>query len=213
MNIKRIIFDLDNTLIIWNNSYYDTLDKTLNYYKINYDQNLKNKLIKAVNDYESIYDHYEMKLMKSLMEKYIGQILPENFVYKWTVYLEDCYPREVDKDLLEILDYLKQKYELCVLTNWFEEEQKNRLKNMGILSYFKFVLGTEKILNKPNKQAFIEASKPYKLEECLVIGDSVKNDIEPSLSLKMNAILYDYKNECNISIKKIKNWNELKNIL
>jgi putative hydrolase of the HAD superfamily len=211
--IKKIIFDLDNTLIMWDDEYYNTLDDTLHYFNIKYDDNIKNNLIKAIDNYESIYNKFNMNSMKLLMEKYANIKLPNDFVYKWTLYLENCYPKEKDKDLIETLEYLNKKYELVVLTNWFKIEQENRLKNYDILKYFKEVIGTENIPNKPNKKAFIEASKPYKIGECIMIGDSLKKDVEGALNIGMDAILFDYNDNYKGKYKKINEIKELKNIL
>ena len=36
--MKKIIFDLDDTLIMWKSEYYDTLNKTLDYFNIKYEE-------------------------------------------------------------------------------------------------------------------------------------------------------------------------------
>lgn len=211
--IKRVIFDLDNTLIMWDDKYYDTLDETLKYFNIKYDDNIKVNLIKAVDDYENRYDIFKMEYMKELMEEYSKLKLPNEFVLRWTINLEKCIPDKVDPELIEILEYLSKKYELTVLTNWFESEQVNRLQNYGILKYFKEVLGTEKIKNKPNKEAYIKSAKPYNVSECIMIGDSLKKDVEGAIENGMDAILYDYKDEYKGNQKKVKKLIDLKNYL
>ena len=209
--IKRVIFDIDNTLIMWDDKYYDTFDELLKYYNIK--DNIKADLIRAVDDYENKYDIYNMKYMKNLMEEYTNIKLPNYFVLKWTILLEDCIPNNIDKELIEILEYLSNKYELIALTNWFLDEQVSRLKNYGILKYFKEVIATEKIKNKPNKEAYIESAKPYKLEECIMIGDSITKDVEEPIKYGMDAILYDYKDEYKGNLKKVKKLIDLKNYL
>lgn len=211
--IKRVIFDLDDTLIKWDDSYYDTLNKTLNYYNIKYDSDIKKNLIKAVDDYESKYDYYNMQDMNNLMKEYTNIDLPDTFVYKWTLYLEDCVPSKADDELIDILEYLNNKYELVVLTNWFLDEQVNRLKKCDILKYFKEVIATEEIKNKPNKEAYIKACGFNKVEECVMIGDSLNKDITPALENGLDAILYDYKDKYNTNTKKVKKLSDLKKYL
>lgn len=211
--IKRLIFDLDNTLMVWDNDYYITLDETLNYFNIIYDDNIKNKLINAVNAYEYKYDIFNYEYMNDLMKQYSNIELPNNFVEKWIDYLGKAIPLEKDLELIDTLEYLSGKYELVVLTNWFTKSQIERLKNYGILKYFKEVIGTDLVKNKPNKEAFIKSCGLHNLNECVVIGDSLNNDINGALILGIRAILYDYKNVYNGKIEKIKNINELKNIL
>lgn len=211
--IKRLIFDLDNTLIMWNDDYYETLDKTLNYFNINYDEKLKDNLIKAVNDYESKYDIFNFVYMNNLMKEYSNIDLPDSFVSKWTEYLETAIPKDKDLELIDTLEYLSGKYELIVLTNWFTKQQKERLRNYGILKYFKEVIGTDNIKNKPNKDTFIKACNPYDVSECIMIGDSLENDVNGAINVGIRAILFDYKNNYNGEIENIKNMKELKNIL
>ena len=42
----------------------------------------------------------------------------------------------IDDDLIDVLDYLSKKYELVILSNYFTNIQKNRLKNAKIDKYF-----------------------------------------------------------------------------
>lgn len=211
--IKKVIFDLDDTLIMWKNEYYNSLDDALKYFNIKYDNEIKEKLKLAVKDYEIYYNTYKKEYMKEIMEKYINDSLPENFIDIWIFYLKSCVPTEPNEEFISTLEYLHKKYELVVLTNWFTEQQKERLKNYKIESYFKNVIGTDYILNKPNKEAFIHACIPYSSNECVMIGDSLSKDINGAINAGMDAILFDFKNEYKGKLKKITKIEELKDIL
>lgn len=211
--IKKIVFDLDNTLIMWNDEYWNSLNKTLEKLNIKYDNNIILKLREAVDNYENEYNIYNKQYMKECMEKHTKIDLPNNFIDTWIEYLKECVPTNLEEGLIETLDYLKNKYELVVLTNWFTDQQKERLKNTNILSYFDEVIGTDNVLNKPNKEPFIKACYPYELNECIMIGDNLNVEIIPALNIGMNVILFDYKNKYNGNIKKITQIKELKNIL
>lgn len=211
--IKRLVFDLDNTILPWKNEYYNTLNETFNYFNIDYNKVIIEKLKEAVDNYENEYNIFDRKLMKDMFEKYISIKLPDNFIDIWINFLKKCYPKEVDKDLIDTLEYLISKYELVILTNWFTESQKARLKNINLLKYFKEVIGTDQVLNKPNKESFFKACNPYQINECIMIGDSIKTDIEGAINIGMKAILFDYKNVYNGSLKNIKKLSELKEML
>jgi len=211
--IRRIIFDLDNTLMVWDNDYYVTLDQTFKYFNISYDENIKNSLIDAVNDYEDKYDIFKYEYMYELMRQYSNIDLPNNFVEKWIDYLGNAVPCEKDLELIDTLEYLSNKYELVVLTNWFTKSQKERLKNYEILKYFKEVIGTDLVKNKPNKESYIKAYGPYKPFECIMIGDSLEKDVNGALNCGLNAILFDYKDKYDGEIQKVKKISDLKNIL
>ena len=156
--IKRLIFDLDNTLMVWDNNYYVTLDQTFNYFNISYDENIKNKLIKAVNDYEDKYDIYNYDYIIELMKEYTNIDLPYNFVEKWFEYLAYAVPFEKDLELINTLEYLRSKYELVVLTNWFRQSQYARLENAKIAQYFIEVIGGDEYI-KPNPNSFLKAKE------------------------------------------------------
>ena len=62
---------------------------------------------------------------------------------------------------------------------------------MGIDKYFSKQIYTDILKNKPNKEAFMEAIKPYNIDECIMIGDSIEKDIKGAESIGMKAILID----------------------
>ena len=82
--------------------------------------------------------------------------------------------------------YRLNEYQLVLLSNYFEESQRNRLSIMGINKFFTEYYG-EKII-KPNKEAYISASGIYKPNECLIIGDDKKLDIDIPRELGFNTI-------------------------
>lgn len=211
--IKKIIFDLDNTLIMWDEKYFNTLEYTLDKLDVKYDSNILKKLKQAVNCYESRYNTYNKEFMRNLMEEYVGFDLPSNFIDTWISFLKECVPKKIDDNVYKTLDYLKEKYELVVLTNWFKEQQEARLKKANMLSYFSKVIGTENILNKPNKEAFLNACYPQRIEECIMIGDNFDVDIKGALNIGLDAIYFDYKNIYSGNIKNIKKFEELKDLL
>lgn len=211
--IKRLIFDVDNTLIPWENKYWYTLNETLIYFEIEPTEELVKKLKKAVDNYELEYNTYSMKNMKDIMEKYSGIKLPSNFVYRWTLFLRKCVPDKYDTKLIDTLEYLKDKYDMVVLTNWFTVQQTKRLKRYGILKYFTKVYGTDNILNKPNTEAFLEACKPYKVNECIFIGDSYEIDIKGAIDSGLKAIYLTNKQEKKDNCIVVNSLYELKDIL
>lgn len=211
--IKRIVFDLDDTLIMWNNDYYITLNQALEHFNIDYDEDIKNNLIKAVDNYENVQNTFNYQTLNDLMKEYTNINLPDNFVEEWTKYLERAIPEKENIELIDTLEYLSSKYELVVLTNWFTHQQAMRLENHGVLKYFKEVIGTDMVKNKPYEEAYIKACGNNKPSECMMIGDSIKKDFEGAINVGMQAILFDGKNKYSGDYKNIKKISELKNIL
>lgn len=207
--IKRLIFDLDNTLITWESTYYSFAVKNVckDLHLTNYSEIL-NIVITSIDNYENNYEYFSIDNMVDLLNKnaYISNHSSINFdktfVQKLIHYFTFCIPEEVNTSVLETLEYLSKKYDLVVLTNWFEEPQITRLQKLNILKYFSHVYGTEKIKNKPNKEAFKTAVGPFNADECIMIGDNINTDIKGALNCNINVIFYNRK---NIDISEILN--------
>jgi putative hydrolase of the HAD superfamily len=115
---------------------------------------------------------------------------------------------------IEILDYLKGKYNLHIITNGFAEIQGSKLDNSYISPYFKTVTNSEMAgVKKPNPQIFeyaLDLAKAKK-ENSIMIGDCIEADVQGALDAGLDAIFF---NENSIpapkNIKQIKHLLELK---
>lgn len=192
--IKRLIFDVDNTLIMWKDEYYVYSEsKALDELGIKYDDKLLKDIDTVVDDYEKYYDTYDKDNLVKYLNDNLDINLPDNFVDVWMKYLSECY-EEPSKEFIDTLEYLSSKYDLVTLSNWFSLSQENRLKGMGIDKYFSKRIYTEKIKNKPNKEAFLEAVKPYNIDECIMIGDNKEVDIKGAENIGLKTIFIDKEN-------------------
>ena len=209
--IKRIIFDQDNTLMIWKDEYINSYKEALDELSINYEEEDIINIDSIVNSYEDYYDIYNKKDMASLINKKSNIVVPDNFVDIWMKYLCNCYCDE-DKMIISTLEYLSKKYELVVLSNWFAYSQIERLKKIGMDKYFTDMVFTDTVKNKPNKEAFIKACGPYNEDECVMVGDSIDIDINGAIKAGLKAILYDPKGMSKYK-DKIRNINELEELL
>ena len=206
--IKRLIFDVDNTLIVGVN-FKEAVIKTLDELNIYSEENLDN-FFEGIASYEGVYDNYNSRDYKKHMEECMNTIIPDNFLDVFFKYLKDVIPEENDK-LISTIDSLSKKYELVLLTNYFSISQLNRLNNMGIGKYFTEAYGEDLI--KPNKEAYIKACGPHKPEECVMIGDSMFLDVECAKKAGLKAIFVNTKkidtNNLNvIVVDKVEDINE-----
>lgn len=93
----------------------------------------------------------------------------------------------------EILDYLRPKYKLFVLSNGFTELQSRKMQSARIGHYFYGVILSEDIgVNKPNPAIFeyalrVAGSTP---EETLMIGDNLEVDIEGAQGVGIDQVYY-----------------------
>lgn len=216
--IKRLIFDIDNTLIFWEDEYDRAIDETLEQMEYPYTKELCKKIDDSIVEYEKNRKYFDRKEMLQFINNNIGEELPEDFLDMWIKNLSNCVPEKLEKDDYEVLEYLYKKYELVILTNWFDESQIKRMKKVNIFKYFKEFYGAEKYA-KPYKESFIQAAGNRTLEECAMIGDSLVNDIQGALDAGIKQIVWkDVYNKANENIniidkvQVIKELKELKEI-
>lgn len=193
--IKRIIFDLDDTLIKWKDEYEKAADIALN--TISYPKT--KDLYRKINEVESEYEKGKTKFDKEEVIDYLNEklnlTLPYEFMDIWLenigmIAVPERYPRED----YETIEYLSQKYELVLLTNWFIECQIKRLENIGICKFFTEFYGAEKYI-KPCKESFKQAAGRFQMNEVAMVGDNFKIDIKGALEAGIESVVWrDTKN-------------------
>lgn len=206
-NIKRIIFDLDNTLIPWSNDYLEAVKKAVEEYNIPISYE---KMDGAYATYEEHYKNYTYENFRKHIKEQLEIDVSLEFIETWIEYLSDM-AMPATNELKETLEYLKSKYDLAVLTNGFNASQESRLKTAGIREYFTEVYGGEKYI-KPDSRSFIAACGPYLPEECLMIGDIYDIDYKGALNAGLQAVHYN-KKEDGDGKTRVRTLSELKEIL
>ena len=186
--VKRIIFDLDNTLIPLNLKDVQVgLFGLLKKNDISLDHNLLSSVLAAIAEYDATMLRYDYKQLTDYINEKVGINLPKDFLYEVTVYLSDKVP-EKDLKLIELLEYLSSKYSLVVATNWFTNQQISKLKNYGIYEYFDEVITGEDFDLKPRPAMFEHLKNGFLDNEVIVVGDGYNTDIIGAI----NSNLYSY---------------------
>ena len=208
--MKRIIFDVDNTLIKWKDEYISALRKTLDEFNVDVDIKLVNEVIDMQ---ELLHDTMDRQLMLDDINSKCNLNLPIEFIHR--LMQNQCDISEVDEEVVETIDYLSKKYELYILTNYFKEPQIGRLKKAKIYDYFSGIVGGDDTLIKPNKEIFDLACKGIENHEATMVGDHFERDIMGALNAGLKAIQIDYFNKYNPvdNIPLIRNIKELKDLL
>ena len=141
-------------------------------------------------------------LLHSISEEYI-RLLPEN--------------NHLFEGAIEILEYLKPKYALHIITNGPNEVQQRKMKNANIEHYFITVTNSELSgYKKPHAGIFEYALKAANVDrcDCIMIGDCIEADVQGAINCELDAI---YFNEASLeapeSIAQVKHLLELKNLL
>lgn len=187
--MRKIIFDLDNTLMMFNDKYYYDYSKVING---TYEDGLK--LYNSIGKYEKTSKLYN----KKDIIKFINNDLDTNYTLDTFNKLEKTiannWVKFIPDGTYEVLEYLSNKYELYVLTNWFSDNQAERLKNADLIKYFKEVVGADKVLRKPSIDGYLYIIGDSNLEDVIMIGDNIDIDIKGANDTGIKSILVDYKN-------------------
>lgn len=81
---------------------------------------------------------------------------------------------------IELLEYLKPKYRMFILSNGFREVQYKKIENSGLKPYFdRIILSEDANINKPHPDMFTYALKNTnsRRNQTIMIGDSWDADI------------------------------------
>ena len=92
---------------------------------------------------------------------------------------------------IEILEYLKHKYRLFIITNGFREVQDKKLKNSKIKHYFEAIYDSESVgVKQPDPKIFKHALKDSgsNANESLMVGDNYEADVLGAKKLRINTL-------------------------
>lgn len=202
-NVKHIFFDLDKTL--WD---FDT-NSSLALKELYLKHDLSSHGIPSFEEMIDIYSKINHKLWAEYAKNNITketlrtQRFNETFEYfgiynyelafRFGLDYVEVSPRKntLYPHTIETLNYLKEKYQLHIITNGFEEVQYLKLQSSGILHYFKEIITSEKAgAKKPDKAIFEFALKITKAppENSIMIGDDIDVDIKGALNSNLRAI-------------------------
>jgi putative hydrolase of the HAD superfamily len=206
---KHLFFDLDHTLWDFDRNSKEVLHElfekhSLNdhgisaeefithYIKINHEMWNLYHLNKIDRDtlrtirFEKTFTHFKIKDQKiigAFPDDYL-QLLPSK---------KHLFPQAT-----EVLSYLKNKYELHLITNGFEQVQFAKLNGSGLTEYFKEIIISEKTgYKKPDKEIFLHALlvSSADISESIMIGDDLEADIKGAINAGMDVIFFNPDNK------------------
>lgn len=227
---QHIFFDLDRTL--WD---FDAAAEVA--FERIYDQyHLKDRGIPSAHEFHKVYHPLNEKLWELYranqitkddlnrtrflkpLEHYgihdveLADHLSEDYVY-WSPRIVRLVP-----GTMELLDYLKPKYHLHLITNGFQEVQHTKLSGSGMEPYFETLTVSEEVgVKKPNPEIFRYALQKAHAtaEESLMIGDEMAVDIDGARAAGIDQIFFNAtgqpnQGECTYEVH---NLSEIKTII
>ena len=94
----------------------------------------------------------------------------------------------------EVLEYLKPRYRIYILSNGFAELQSRKMQSAGISHYFDGVVLSEDIgVNKPHRAIFDHALRVAGVtaDRALMIGDNYEVDIKGACGAGIDQVFYN----------------------
>ncbi len=205
--ITDVFFDLDHTLWDFEKNSALTFEKIFDQLKINLNLN------GFLEAYEGINHHY----WKLYRENKISQeeLRHKRLIKTFEAIDFDFDPQKIEsisdqyilhlstfsnlfEGAISLLDGLKIKYQLHVITNGFEIVQHHKIKNSGLSSYFKNVFTAEKVGYKKPHPIIFECALDHtqtNAHNSLMIGDSLEADVLGAMNIGMQAIHFNSHNE------------------
>jgi putative hydrolase of the HAD superfamily len=206
-NITDIFFDLDHTLWDFQKNSALTFDFLLKKYKINIDLN------KFLNIYIPInFSYWKLYRDEKITKEFLRYNRLKSSLDKLNISLSDDVINKIAddyvislpvnnfliKDTILVLDYLRNKYRLHIITNGFTEVQNKKIVNSQIKKYFHSIIDSETVgVKKPNIKIFDYALKVSgaRSKNSLMIGDNLEADILGALNAGFHAIHFNNNNE------------------
>ncbi|MGM0634545.1 MAG: YjjG family noncanonical pyrimidine nucleotidase [Bacteroidota bacterium] len=114
----------------------------------------------------------------------------------------------------EVLNDLKSRYSLHIITNGFDEVQYKKLDKSGLKNYFSTVTTSEDVnYKKPHPKVFEFALEKAQtnVESSIMIGDNLEADIQGALAFGMDAIYFG--TEKSFTGKRVEHLMDLKKYL
>lgn len=144
----------------------------------------------------------EDTLLETISQEYI-RLLPEN--------------NNLFDGAIEILEYLKPKYSLHIITNGPDVVQERKMRNANIDHYFETITNSELAgCKKPHAGIFEFALKAANADrrDSVMIGDCIEADVQGAINCGIEAIFFnEHNHEAPASIKQINHLLQIKNIL
>lgn len=204
-NYEHIFFDLDRTLwhfeanshkVLSNIYQHFNLEKTINGVEIFIEK------YKEINeDLWALYREDKVSKEELRGKRFSDTLLhfkipDEGLGDKIGDYYVHHSPRQTElfPNTIKVLDYLKEKYQLHIITNGFEEVQHIKLSESKIADYFQEVILSERVgVKKPHPFIFKKAMSLAKAKSTnsIMIGDDWYADIYGASRVGMDSIYFN----------------------
>ena len=184
--IRYVLFDVDDTLLDFGKAEAAAIRKTFERIGIPVTDELIRRYSEINAQQWSRFEKGEITREKLLTERFdilfseLGINVPSEMAQASYEYLLGIGHYFVD-GAEELLEALKDKYELYIVSNGNASVQDRRLKSAGIIPYFKDIFISERVgFNKPSAEFFdacFEHISGFEKDKAIIVGDRLSSDI------------------------------------
>ena len=184
--IRYVLFDVDDTLLDFGKAEAAAIRKTFERIGIPVTDELIRRYSEINAQQWSRFEKGEITREKLLTERFdilfseLGINVPSEMAQASYEYLLGIGHYFVD-GAEELLEALKDKYELYIVSNGNASVQDRRLKSAGIIPYFKDIFISERVgFNKPSAEFFeacFEHIRGFEKDKAVIVGDRLSSDI------------------------------------
>lgn len=207
--IKAILFDLDDTLLdgktAQNNALKDfkeifprlkQIDKT------ELEEKWRGITLKHYDTFQKGKITFEESRIRRMQDLFLivgDKLSKEESKERFKIYKKLYEDNWIAfSDAIEVLKSLNGKYKLGIITNGDSTQQREKIDKIGITKYFdQITISSEVGYAKPDREIFeVTCNKlNVKPEECVMIGDKFKVDVQGGINIGMKSIWINRKNE------------------
>ncbi|XP_050316409.1 N-acylneuraminate-9-phosphatase isoform X2 [Anthonomus grandis grandis] len=191
MDIKCILFDLDNTLIETRKADAHTCEKIA--------QELASRFNVQLNDASEMSTKFLLNFRKCpentrmTLEEWRSYLWRQALGSKFRQYADTIYKLWLHQryenlaltpEIINLLETLRKKYQIALITNGTSAAQWEKIDKLDIREYFDLILVSGDLpYEKPDKNIFFQACEYLNVhpKDCLMVGDKLETDIQGGL--------------------------------
>jgi YjjG family noncanonical pyrimidine nucleotidase len=225
-NKKAVFFDLDHTLWDFEKNSALAFREIIVTYDLALDHAVFNDHYSPINaKYWKLYrdgqiTHQELRYGR-LKDTFVqmGYVIDDELLHIVSEEYIRLLPQNTHlfEGAVEILEYLKPKYSLHIITNGPDVVQQRKLANANIGHYFDTITNSELAgCKKPHAGIFEYALTAARADKAtsIMIGDCIEADVQGALDCGLDAIYFNENRlDAPSSIMQVNHLLELKNLL
>ncbi len=202
--VKTVLFDLDNTLLDFNQAEKTALSKTLLHFDITPDEATLKRYSELNLAQWKLLELGKLTREEVKLRRFELLFQEKNFdvsaaeaakLYETLLAQGHCFMDGAE----ELLETLFGTYQLYIVTNGTLSVQKGRLKSSGIRKYFEDIFISEEVgYNKPSIEYFdccFSKIPNFSKDTTVIIGDSLTSDIQGGINAKIRTIWFNPNHE------------------